>query len=225
MSALRPLGMGDQIARRLRVEIIKGVIPPGTHLAEDGLATRFDVSRGPVRDALRHLEAEGLLENRRKRLYTRAIGMTDIEELYAVREALEALAIRLAIANASSKDWERVQGIVDTMAEAAEHGDDERFGAADLEFHTSFYVNSRNRRLLQAWRPYEHIFSILLEMSDTNDIASAVADHQSFLDVVRTGDADAAVRRLHLHLTLAKGNVRDALGSSAGGSSSESAPA
>lgn len=211
MSDFRPLAMGDQIAHRLRVEIIRGVISADTHLAEDALAARFDVSRGPVRDALRQLEAEGIVESRRKRIYARSMGMTDIEELYTLREVLESLAIRLAIANASSKDWDRVQGIVDDMAAAAESADGERFAEADMEFHTSFYVNSRNRRLLEAWRPYQRIFAILFELSDTSDIASATADHQGFLDIVRTGDADAAVKRLHLHLTLAKGHVRDAL--------------
>lgn len=203
--------MGDQIAHRLRVEIIKGLIPHDTHLAEDNVAARFDVSRGPVRDALRQLEIEGLVEDRRKRLYTRSMGPADIDELYTLREALESLAIRLAIENASAKDWDRVQGIVDEMAAAAQNDDEDRFAAADMEFHTSFYINSHNRRLLEAWRPYQRTFAILFEMSETSDIASAAKDHQDFLDVVRTGDADASVKRLRLHLTLAKGLVRDAL--------------
>jgi GntR family transcriptional regulator, gluconate operon transcriptional repressor len=208
---LRPLAMGDQIAHRLRVEIIRGVIPPDTHLAEDNLAARFDVSRGPVRDALRQLEVEGLVEDRRKRLYARAMDLRDVEELYTVREALESLAIRLAIENASAKDWDRVQRIVDAMAKAAESDDGERFAELDMEFHTSFYENSGNRRLLDAWRPYQRIFSILFELSDTSDIHAATADHQGFLDIIRTGDVDDAVRRLRLHLTLAKGHVRDVL--------------
>ncbi len=211
MSDLRPLAMGDQIAHRLRVEIIRGIIPPDTHLAEDHLAARFDVSRGPVRDALRQLETEGLAEDRRKRLYARAMDLRDVEELYTVREALESLAIRLAIENASAKDWDNVQRIVDSMAAAAEDDDGERFADADMAFHTSFYANSGNRRLLDAWRPYQRIFAILFELSDTSDIASATEDHQGFLDVVRTGDVEASVRRLRLHLTLAKGHVRDVL--------------
>ena len=80
-----------------------------------------------------------------------------------------------------------------------------------MAFHTSFYANSGNRRLLDAWRPYQRIFAILFELSDTSDIASATEDHQGFLDVVRTGDVEASVRRLRLHLTLAKGHVRDVL--------------
>lgn len=207
----RPLAMGEQIAHRLRVEIITGVIPDGTHLAEDALAARFDVSRGPIRDALRQLESEGLLESRRKRLYTRLLGLEGVEELYELREALESLAIRLAIARASAKDWDGMQAIVDRMRAAGESGDVEMFTDADMAFHTEFYTLSRNRRLIEAWRPYQRTFAILFELSDTPDIPAATLDHQGFLDIIRTGDADAAVKRLHLHLTLAKAHVRDAL--------------
>lgn len=208
---LRPLAMGEQIAHQLRVEIITGVIKDGTHLAEDALATRFDVSRGPIRDALRQLETEGLLESRRKRLYARSLGIEGVEELYELREALETLAIRLAVANASAKEWDGLQAVVDRMRAAGELGDVEMFAQADMEFHTSFYTFSRNRRLFEAWKPYQRTFSILFEMSDTPDIPAATADHQGFVDILRTGDADAAVKRLHLHLTLAKAHVRDVL--------------
>lgn len=71
----RPLAMGDQIAHRLRLDIVTGVIAHDTHLAEDAIASRFDVSRGPVRDALRQLESEGLVESRRKRPYARPLDM------------------------------------------------------------------------------------------------------------------------------------------------------
>lgn len=208
---LRPLAMGEQIAHQLRVGIITGSIADGTHLTEDALATRFDVSRGPIRDALRQLQSEGLLESRRKRLYARALGIEGIEELYELREALETLAIRLAIARASSKEWDALQVVVDQMRAAGEVGDFNAFASADMDFHTAFYDLSRNKRLREAWRPYQQTFSILFELSDTPDIPAATADHQGFLDVVRTGDADAAVKRLHLHLTLAKGHVRDVM--------------
>jgi len=209
---LRPLAMGDQIADRLRVEIITGGIADGTHLAEDALANRFDVSRGPVRDALRQLESEGLVENRRKRLYARSLGTRDIEELYALRESLESLAVRLAIEHAKAEDWDGVQAIVDEMRLAGEHDDFERFADADMEFHTRLYRLSENRRLMEAWRPYQRTFAILFERSYTPDIESAVVDHQGFLDIMRSGDTAAAVGRLHQHLGHAKAHVRDVLG-------------
>lgn len=208
---LRPLGLGDQIAHRLRVDIILGEIPEGTHLAEDNLAARFDVSRGPIRDALRNLESEGLVENRRKRLYARSLGMTDIDELYSLRENLESLALRLAIETAATRDWEAVQRLVDRMRTAAETDDFETFADADMDFHTSFYRLSGHRRLAEAWRPYQRTFEVLFELSNTPDMAAAVIDHQEFLDIVRSGDADAAVRRLHSHLIKAKGHIRDVI--------------
>lgn len=211
MRNLRPLGLGEQISQRLRIDIISGAIPDGTHLAEDNIAARFDVSRGPVRDALRQLESEGLVENRRKRLFVKFLGLPDIEELYSLRENLESMALRLAVENASARGWDAVQKLVDTMADAAKVGDHERFDQADMEFHTSFYRLSGHRRLAEAWRPYQRTFEVLLEMSNTPDMEAAVIDHQEFLDIVRTGDADAAVRRLHNHLIKAKRHIRDVI--------------
>ena len=209
--SIRPLALGEQIAHRIRVDIISGAIPDGTHLAEDLLADRFDVSRGPVRDALRQLESEGLVENRRKRLYVQFLGLPDIEELYSLRENLESMALGLAVERASTSDWDGVQKLVDAMREAADTGDYERFDAADMEFHTSFYALSGHRRLAEAWRPYQRTFEVLLEMSNTPDMHAAVVDHQEFLDIVRGGDADAALRRLHSHLTKAKAHIRNVI--------------
>jgi GntR family transcriptional regulator, gluconate operon transcriptional repressor len=207
----RPLGLGEQISQRLRVDIISGAIPDGTHLAEDNLAARFDVSRGPVRDALRQLESEGLVENRRKRLFVRFLGLPDIEELYSLRENLESMAIRLAIENADDAGWDEVQRLVDAMAAAAERDDAEAFDQADMEFHTSFYLLSGHRRLIEAWRPYQRTFEVLLDMSNTADMHAAVIDHQEFLDIVRKGDARAAVERLHDHMLRAKGHIHDVI--------------
>jgi GntR family transcriptional regulator of gluconate operon len=205
----RPLALGEQIAHRLRVDIISGVILDGTHLAEDHLASQFDVSRGPIRDALRQLEHEGLVENRRKRLFARSLGMSDIDELYSLRENLESLALRLAIENASTREWDGVQRLVDQMQSAAAANEYQPFANADMDFHTSFYRLSRHRRLAEAWRPYQGTFDVLFEMSNTPDMSAAVVDHQEFLDVILTGDADKAVHRLHIHLTKAKAHIRD----------------
>jgi GntR family transcriptional regulator of gluconate operon len=207
----RPLGMGDQISHRLRVEIISGGIGNGTHLTEDSLASRFDVSRGPIRDALRQLESEGLVESRRKRLYVSFRGLPDIEELYSLRENLESMALRLAVERGDDDGWDDVQRFVDTMEAAAQDGDTDGFDQADMEFHTSFYRLSGHRRLAEAWRPYQRTFEVLLEMSNTPDMHAAVVDHQEFLDIVREGDADAAVNRLHDHLGRAKQHIRDVI--------------
>lgn len=203
------MALGEQIAHRLRVDIISGEIADGTHLAEDHLATDFDVSRGPIRDALRQLQSEGLVENRRKRLYARSLGMPDIEELYSLRENLESLALQLAIENGAARDWDSVQRCVDQMRAAAESGDQQSFADADMEFHTSFYRLSGHRRLAEAWRPYQRTFDVLFEMSNTPDMTAAVLDHQEFLDIIRSGDSDAAVHRLHTHLIKAKAHIRD----------------
>lgn len=207
----RPLALGEQIAHQLRVDIISGKIADGMHLAEGHLATQFDVSRGPIRDALRQLQSEGLVENRRKRLYSRTLGMPDIEELYSLRESLETLALQLAIEHADASDWDGVQRLIDHMQEASETDDQQAFAEADMDFHTSFYELSGHRRLAEAWRPYQRTFDVLFEMSNTPDMPAAVIDHQEFLDIIRAGDVERAISRLRAHMTKAKGRIRDVM--------------
>ena len=82
--SLRNQALGEQIAHELRVQIITAAIAPGTPLVEDTLAETFDTSRGPVRDALRELELEGLVErgpSRRGGLVVKGLSSRDITEL------------------------------------------------------------------------------------------------------------------------------------------------
>ena len=93
---LRAVSLGDQLAEILRAQIVEGDLAAGTHLVEDTLASDHDVSRGPVRDAIKTLMAEGWLESRRRGFFVRELTATDITELYQIREAAEQLASALA---------------------------------------------------------------------------------------------------------------------------------
>ena len=94
-TALRPVALGEQLAALLRSRIVRGEVAAGTHLVEDNLAREYEVSRGPVRDALRVLLAEGLLESRRRGYYTKPFRQEDIDEIYEIRAAAEQLAFNI----------------------------------------------------------------------------------------------------------------------------------
>ena len=94
--------LGEQLLDQVRALIVRGELESGTHLVEGWMAERFGVSRGPVRDALRQLELEGLVETRRRGVFVRGLSEDDIVELYAVRGALEGRAIRDVIARRES---------------------------------------------------------------------------------------------------------------------------
>ena len=201
--ALRVVALGEQLADELRSRIVRGRIPPGTHLVEDSVASDYNVSRGPVRDALRTLSAEGLLEPRRRGYYVRPFRQHDIDELYEIRGAAEHLAGRLAMERAERADWAGAEQYLDEMRQhALEVRDEHRYAVADLAFHTEFYRNSRSARLLNLWRQYQPIFATLLDITNRQDpdLGPSYHDHVVLLEHMINRDAEGFARTLDDHL-------------------------
>ncbi|MCW5953262.1 MAG: GntR family transcriptional regulator [Propionibacteriaceae bacterium] len=201
-TALRVVALGEQLSNELRGRIVRGQIPAGTHLVEDSLAASYGVSRGPVRDALRTLLAEGLLESRRRGFYVRTFQQSDIDELYEIRGAAEQLAGRLAMERCDARDWEQAQVHLDEMRRHAEAGDEHAFAVADLAFHTEFYRNSGSARLLSLWRQYEPIFATLLDITNSQDadLRPSYHDHEILLQHLLDRDVASFSAALDTHL-------------------------
>lgn len=211
--AVRTVALGEQLAALLRGRIVKGEIPTGTHLVEDVLAGEYGVSRGPVRDALRTLLAEGLIESRRRGYYTRAFGQHEVDELYEIRIAAEHLACRLAIQRSSTDDWENAAGFLAEMERHAANGNGHEYALADLEFHTQFYVLSRNTRLLSLWHQYQPTFATLLDITNAQDadLGPSFQDHARLLDLARSGEHSMFAQHLDEHLEGSHRRLGDAL--------------
>lgn len=202
VQAVRVVALGEQLAGLLRAHIVRGSIEPGTHLVEDALATEYGVSRGPVRDALRALLAEGLLESRRRGYYTKAFTQHDIDELYQVRGAAEQLAGALVLKKGAEVDWAPAQAHLEGMRRCAEIGDETGYALADLAFHTEFYRASGNARLLALWLQYEPTFATLLEITNAQDpdLTPSYEDHQLLLNLAVKGDPEEFAAALTTHL-------------------------
>ncbi len=200
--ALRAVALGEQLADQLRSQIIRAVISPGTHLVEDTLAVEYGVSRGPVRDALRILQAEGLLESRRRGYFTRAFTSNDINELYEIRGAAEHLACRLAMERGGEAAWVTAQRHLDAMESAADRGDARAYARADLAFHTEFYIRSGNARLLAMWQQFQPTFATLLDITNAqdSDLHPSFRDHVDLLALARDGKPDQFDNLLGVHL-------------------------
>lgn len=213
ITALQQEPLGERVAHELRVLMISGQLAPGVHLVEGTLAEQFDVSRGPVRDALRLLEAEGLVESRRRGVFVKGLDAADVGELYSLRESLESLALRLAMATARDSDWAVARRRVTEMRDAAGKADPPGFARADLDFHTQFYLLSGHRRLTAVWAQYRPTFAVLLDITNAQDrdLRSSAQAHADLLDVAVSGDPDAAVALLADHLRGACDRLRGAL--------------
>lgn len=173
MVTVRPMrapALGDQLADVLRDQIVRKQLYPGDRLVEDTLATQYDVSRGPVRDALRQLESQGLVEARRRGYFVVGLTERDIDDLYELRESIELVAFTKAIERADAAQLESARGIVAEMHGAADRNDPASFAAADMRFHALVYEIAGNRRLLDVWDGYAPVFASLMRLTVEEDV-------------------------------------------------------
>jgi DNA-binding GntR family transcriptional regulator len=143
----------DIVATHVRRAIMIGRLRPGDRLIEQTLAAELRMSRGPVRDALRQLEQEGLVQIYRNRgAMVSMLGLREAYEFYLVRGHLESLAVRLAREHMQPADIDYLKGLVDSMANLR-GAEEDWLPAADLDlaFHRRIVACSRNRSLMQAY--------------------------------------------------------------------------
>src|SRR5690606_20033929 len=146
----RPLRLS--VVEALRDAISSGVLKPGQRIVEQDLAEELGVSRLPIREAIRQLEYEGLLESvPHKGAVVATVSERDIRELFSLRDALETLAAGLVAQRASPGEVNQLQSIVDQMCEQSERRDFERLFEIDTEFHTMLCTFSQHGRLVKHW--------------------------------------------------------------------------
>lgn len=199
----RSASLGAQVADVLRQRIVRGELMPGSRLTEEGLAEEFSVSRGPVRDAVKQLSFEKLIEVHEPRgIYIVGLSDDDVDQLYSLRGALEHLATERAMRVVDDARWRPSRDAVSRMMAAADRGDHEAFAYADLDFHSEVYALADHPRLDAAWRQYLPTFSALLEVTINHDedLHNSAADHDRLYAAMRSGDVAAAHEVLDAHL-------------------------
>jgi len=139
------------VYRRLREAILTGRVPMGARINELELAAAWKISRTPIRDALRRLEAEGLVEAAPRRgMVVPVLSRADVEELYTVREALEGIAARHAADRATASFLAQLNTLIKGYGAAAKQDDASQLAAADAALHDAIIEMAQNRRLQQA---------------------------------------------------------------------------
>lgn len=217
MDIVRPLPLGEQIAAVLRREIITGELPPEAPVREEVLAERFGVSRGPIRDALKQLETEHLVRRGGRSYTVIGIADADIDEIYAVRRALESIGWTVLTDDPSASRLVEPERVLARMAEAASVGDVAAVAAADVDFHTSVVRASGLTRLIALWDLLEPSIRMIVEVTNSlySDLPAVVAKHEALLALARTGDRAAMAEGLDEHLRSSRGYLP--LHDSAGG--------
>jgi DNA-binding GntR family transcriptional regulator len=156
LADLTPVGRESTasiIAGRLRAAIMDGSLPPGTQLGETELASRFDVSRGTLREAMQRLVEEDLLRGERHRgLFVRELSGADVQDVYVTRNAIEQAAARLILRGDPAAVADELDAVHDEMRAAVQRGDHPAVGRADVRFHELLVARSGSRRLMRMAR-------------------------------------------------------------------------
>jgi len=190
------------VADRLRGAIMRGTFPPGTQLGEVELSTRLGVSRGPLREAMQILVAEGLLVSERNRgTRVRDLDAADVRDVYAARAAVERGAGLLLIAGDRAAAVERLGAALAAMEAAA--GDPAALADADHAFHHELVAASGSPRLRRmADGLLVETRMCLAALQDNPPPAqSLLAEHRELLAAVRDGDAAKLTAVLEAHMT------------------------
>lgn len=205
-TAPAPAALVDEIASALQARVLRGEIPTGARLAQEAIAADFGVSRTPVREALRKLQAIGIVHvEPNKGAVVRAPSVREIREGYAVRAELEGLAASLAAELATRSQLERIEAAVDdfrrcrdTDAELAE------WSRANAAFHELVHEASANERLrrmlaeLHVSLPRSLTEIVLGEKP--RRIEDNVEQHARILEAIEAHDAAAARERMIEHV-------------------------
>jgi len=177
-------------------------------LHEEALAKYMHVSRGPIREALRQLEREGLvIRGPNRSAMVARLAREDLDEIYSLRNALERLAVTYACHHATPSDFEAMQSVIDAMASRMKNGMTAQEAAnLDLRFHDLLYQASRHERLIGLWRTLRpQCYLLLLNRNAANPdfIEVTPTGHQGILDVLRSGDPAQAVAAIEDHVRFA----------------------
>ncbi|MFK4084979.1 GntR family transcriptional regulator [Kribbella sp. NPDC020789] len=177
----------------LRDAILTGDQQPGTPIPIDEVAAFFGVSPIPVREALRTLLAEGLVEHRPHVGYSVAkLTFSEFRELYDVRQALESAALRAAAAGAADvRHVQEIRAVHEQLGVAIERGDDRAYDAAARRFHLALIAASGMRRLVKMYESAWNITEPARPMSRVPDHERAAlhADHERMVEAFVARDA------------------------------------
>jgi DNA-binding GntR family transcriptional regulator len=205
--------LADQVKERLLDGILTGRYAPDSRIVETQLARELGTSQAPVREALRGLEALGVVEitpfrGARVRRPTRR----ELLEAYAVRTSLESLGARLAVPRLTDDDLDELAACVDEMQAAARDDDGAGVAEADARFHGRLLELGDNATLLRVWRSLEPFSRTYITLVVPGADPRWSADlHVPILDALRRRDVDAVVAALERHFEEVSANMAERL--------------
>ena len=203
IASVENLTLWQRVHEHLREEILSGRLQAGAELQEVALSTDLGVSRGPIREAIGRLAAEGLVTVRPRRgAVVRSLSKQEFLEAYQVREALEMMAVRLAVPRLDAADFDRLESLIAAMEKHARKSEVAGFFEANAAFHAALFEASGNGKLQELYRQLlgqmgrYRMRSVALRGS----LQRSVAEHRAIVRAARRGNVERAVHLMSEHV-------------------------
>ncbi len=205
----------EQITTELRRRILNGQLAEGTMLRQERLAGELGVSRIPLREAIKHLEAEGLVVSElHKGTVVSSLSPVELEELFGIRMQLETWLFATAIPRMTQADFDTAQALIE---EASRIGDTVNWGELNWHFHEALYRASGSRIALKLLRSVHDNAAryVNLQLVVTQDVERELSDHHAILAYARLRDVDRGVDMLRNHIARVCRNLMTSLAAGA----------
>ncbi|MEM9579129.1 MAG: GntR family transcriptional regulator [Pseudomonadota bacterium] len=192
----------DLVCDHVRQSILKGDLRPGDRLREKDLEKALGISRTPIREAMKSLEAQGLIKMESwKGAFIAVLTRRQIIELYDFRTMIEDFSVRMVCAQASDQDIDRLDDIV-SRSETLTSASQSELVRLNSEFHAALTQFSRNRFVEEAIGPLRISFALMKgnAYGETGQWAQILREHRAIVDAIRARDAERAAALVREHI-------------------------
>ena len=199
--------LSNSLFNQLRIDILQGKLKAGEKLTEQRICSEYVVSRTPVREAFQKLENDGLIETIPNRgAFVVGVSDRDIEDMYELRKAYEAIAVRWAIQRITEEEFQQLQEAYEFMEFYTMKKDIEKMLNINMQFHQLIYNAAHNHMLLHTLTNFQ-IYTKQRRGTKTyadNYLEEVLAEHQEIFQAFSARDEEAAAAAIVRHLDNAK---------------------
>lgn len=197
----------NSLLGKLQKDILTGKLKPGEKLTEQNLCKTYGVSRTPVREALRQLETDGLVENILNR-GAFVIGMSDqdYEDMFELRKAYETQAVKWAIERITDEEMDKLEETFEFMEFYTLRDDIEKMLTINTGFHQVIYEASHNRMLQKMLSSYQNFLKYkgMDSVYDENYLTTVLEEHRAIFKAFKDKDVNAGALAMEVHINRAK---------------------
>ena len=203
----QPVSLKEKAYAEIRRRILSGELSADAPLSEYQLAAELEISRTPVREAVKRLEREGLVHSIPNRgTVVAKLTVRDISEIYQVREQLEGFAARLAAEIMSEESIQKLEEEIDTLNTLASEGQLNEVVASDIRLHKQIIAATQNSRLIELLGTLDdQMYRVrALIPESTQWLEATLADHANIVNAIKAHDEHAAENAMRAHLRSAR---------------------